>query len=115
MDPTSGLLHWLPHGVDETWEDFDNHVEYGIHGILGELCVESETCLASFEAEVQRALDVADEIGMLAYFDPIQDQIARHVAADPRFTNSVEEIEADQVIVRAAIRDRRTELDYTEP
>ena len=80
-DPTTGTLHFLPHGADETFYYNDSEVDWA-NGILGVRCLEVPECRSTWIELVQEVLVLAEEIGIVDYFDTVSDQIEEHVRED---------------------------------
>ena len=81
-DPTSGVLHFLPWGTDESFLG-----GYSVGWIMGRLairCTESPSCLEDWAWDVWDTLDRVEEMDWLAEFDRIDEQIADSVAEDDR-------------------------------
>ena len=80
-DPTSGALQFVPHGTDETFYYDEYQVDWAT-GILGVRCLEVAACRNTWIDLVQEVLVLADDIGIVAYFDTVASQIEEHVRDD---------------------------------
>lgn len=109
-DPTSDVLHYLPHGLDETFSSSTGAVETGAGGLLAATCRQDPGCRAAWLAEVEAALDVADRVDLLGRAQAVQEQIAPLVAADARRPYDDAEVAAAQDAMLAFIGGRRAEL-----
>jgi len=111
LDPTSGLLHWLPHGVDETFTHSDDWVEYGLSGLLGETCIDSDPCRERFREAVLDTLDVAEGMDIEGYYDEVLDQIEDLAEDDPRSSHSKSQQEDEREYMLDMIEGRRAEFE----
>ncbi len=57
-EPTSGLFHFIPHGLDESFRD-DAAVEYVMHGILATASLEDEACKLEWRAALSSVVEAA--------------------------------------------------------
>lgn len=81
-DPVTGVLHFLPHGVDETFYSPSNDIT-GVYGVLSEQCLDSALCSREWETRVWEMQELAESIGLVDFALQVSLQIAEHVAADP--------------------------------
>lgn len=110
LDPDSGLLNWLPHGLDETWTHADSWVMWS-NGRLAAVCEESADCQEGFWVQLRDVLDLADAINLLAYFDGVQAQIQEAADRDTHRPYTASEQADAQAALRAMIEMRRAELE----
>jgi hypothetical protein len=110
LDPASGLLHWLPHGLGETWAHPDNWVTWS-KGLLATTCAASEDCVDGMWTQLRDIMDLAEAIDLLGSFDDVQAQIREATRADTRKAYTDAEVEAAQAAVHAMIEGRRAKLE----
>lgn len=83
-DPTTRVLHWLPHGVDETFSQPTRIVRDGINGEVGKVCLAAPSCADAFVARTLDALALVEAMDLAGYAERVRDQIAPMVLADER-------------------------------
>ena len=108
LDPESGVLHFLPWGVDEGLEEVD---VFALDGLLAARCAESSTCLDDWTQAIWEILDLAEAIDWLAAFDEIAAQIEIPVAEDDHAPHTPADIAADQTSLRTFIESRRAAIE----
>jgi len=105
LDPTSGVLHFIPWGADES---FDDTVHLGwIAGLLAVRCSESQTCLEDWAWDVWGTLDVVEGMDWLGEFDDVAAQIEDSVAEDDHKPYFPLQVTTGQASMRAFIETRR--------
>lgn len=114
-DPTTGVLHWLPHGVDETFSDPSRDPRSGINGEVGRVCLAAPECADLFAARVLDAQATAELIDLAGYVDRIRAQIEPMVLADTREPHDDATIFASQQAVHDFVADRRAVLEALFP
>jgi spore coat protein CotH len=89
MDPATGLLNWIPHGMDETFYYPDNDPR-GVNGIVAKRCVNVNSCLQDYYAAVWEMQELAESTDLGGYARMVQEQIEEHVEADThkQYTNN---------------------------
>ena len=80
--PASGVLEWLPHGVDETFSFPDSDVT-GVVGVVARRCLEDEVCRGVWMARVWQVAALAEEIDLHGYAQEVAAQVSTFVADDP--------------------------------
>ncbi len=110
-DPTTGRLHFLPWGTDETFYYPDNSVS-AIVGIVAARCSESPECLAAWRGQIGEVLDLTDQMDWVSLFDEVSAQIEPYSQADPRKPYSNSDVNTYQWVMRSMMEDRRAELEH---
>lgn len=80
-DPTSGRLHFLPWGMDETFYAGDVDVTK-VSSVLARACKASPGCYQDYVAQVWDVLAMVEDLDLEHERQEVVDQIAAHVAAD---------------------------------
>jgi hypothetical protein len=116
VDPTTSKIHFLPWGMDETFLSAEFPVTGNEElvrplGILAARCKESPTCLQAFADQVWALLAMIEENDLVAERDRVIDQIAPHVAADPRKPYTPEEVAEGQMQLYYFLNNRRITLE----
>jgi hypothetical protein len=114
IDPTSGLMKFMPWGMDETFSFPERDVMI-ISSVLAKRCLQDTGCTAGVHAAIWDALARIEAAGLLSEFDLVVQQIAPHVAADTRKPFSAGQVINAQADMRAFIAGRRTELTSQLP
>lgn len=81
-DPDTGLWTLIPTGIDQTFAGDQD--PWDVYGVLARRCIEEPDCEAAFAARLHDAADTFEGLGLGAMAGEIHDQIAPHVAEDPR-------------------------------
>ncbi len=110
-DPTTGTLHFLPWGTDETFYYADNDVT-AIVGIVAWRCGQSAECVDAWIEQVWEVMDLAEAMDWVGLFDESQDQITPYFQADPRKPYSNYDVDTYQWVMREMIVDRRAQLEH---
>lgn len=109
LDPATGLFHFVPHGLDETFSD-DAAVEYVMHGILATACIEDEACKAEWRASLEAAITHAEAAGLEARVAAITAEIDAAGDADTRKEYDNDAVDEGRVAVLAFIAARDAAL-----
>jgi parallel beta-helix repeat protein len=109
-DLTSDVLHWVPHGMDEAFEDPFIDV-LGAEGLVFTRCIDVGWCRADVEASFWDAYERSVEFDFYGFAQAVRLQIAPYVAADPNNLYGEDEIRDAQVYIIDWIRDRRSTLE----
>ena len=80
-DPTTGSLHFIPHGTDETFYYPDWEVDWA-YGIIASRCLQVDGCEKQLITLVEDVVQVANDIDILHYFDEVSAQIEESVRND---------------------------------
>jgi len=109
VNPTTGLIHILPHGGDETFRDTDRPADY-VFGLLAVRCLEDPVCEDRFDDAVWATLDRMDAMGI----DEELNQLAIDVSAVhmAHFMDAdVDGVRADREQLRAFVAGRRADVE----
>lgn len=109
-DPTSGVLHYIPHGMDEAFYYPTHNVESNAIGILAATCRNDADCRDAWVDRIDDALDVADDIALHDYAAGVAEQIVPLVEADLNKPYSTPDVLAYQASMLDFIEQRRGEL-----
>ncbi len=109
-DPTTGVLHFLPHGVDETFYSESQSLT-SVYGILAEQCLASETCTDEWVDTIWRVQTISEEEDILAFAERVQAQIQRYVRQDPNKPYELETVEDYQDAMLEFIEERAGDLE----
>jgi spore coat protein H len=108
-DPSSGRLHFLPWGMDETYYA-GSHDVLLVRSILATTCMDDPSCYDAFVDQTWAVLDEVDAMDILGRLDFLRDQIAPHVIRDTRKPYTNNRVQDFQNSMRIFINDRRTNL-----
>jgi len=108
LDPGSGVLHFIPWGVDEGLMELD---VLAADGRLAARCAESAACLEEWTGATWEIVDLAETLDWLAAFDEIAAQIESSVAEDDHTPHTPADIAADQATLRTFIESRRATIE----
>lgn len=108
-DPATDTLHFIPHGVDETFYYPTSSVAWST-GIVGARCLDSTSCVSSLKQRVREVIDIADELDVVERFDEIQKQIKSYVSADRHRPYGLDYVNYYQDVMRQMLVDREAEL-----
>lgn len=109
-DPETGVLHFLPHGVDETFYYPTYNVE-SVNGTVAAHCLLDADCQAALREKIWEVQAVSEAIDLVSSFDEVQAQIAAYVEEDPRRPYSLDEVLSSQDQMRSFIADRPAALE----
>ncbi len=110
VEPITGQLHFLPHGLDECFY-YDDHPVDSVNGIVASRCVNDAECREIWEAEIFNALDLADEAGWADWYTTVQAQIEPLVEADDRKPYNNYQVTQYQGLVESIITNRRAQME----
>lgn len=110
VDPDTDVLHYIPHGADETFSSSSTLVETAAGGLLSSTCRADAACRAAWVAEVATVLDLADDMDLVAMFDEVQAQVEPLILADTHKPWTNAQVTAGQAAMREFIVTRRTVL-----
>jgi hypothetical protein len=113
-DPTSGKLHFMPWGMDETFSSSSYDVTM-VNEILGKTCKASPACLQAFADRAWQAQAKVEDMNLLAEVDRVAEQIAPLVAADQRRPYTLEDVQHAQQSIRYFLNERRSKLSGMLP
>ena len=108
-DPTTDKLHYIPHGVDESFY-YNYNIETQAGGHLSVKCREVSSCRDEWAEHVYEVLDVLDEIDLAAYAETVRDQIEDHARDDPNRNYTWSYVEYYQESMIDNIEGRRAEI-----
>jgi len=110
-DPTSGQLHTLPHGIDESFYQPSKEVLGSATGLLATTCLQSEGCRDRLELAISSVLDISEEIDLHGYYSMVKEQAAPLIDADTHHSHDERDIEYYQESMETMIIERRTVLE----
>jgi spore coat protein CotH len=110
-DPSSGVLHTLPHGIDESFYSGSKNVLDSTVGLLATTCLQSSDCVLRLESALATVLDLAEENDLHGYFLGVRDQVSPLIEADTHHSHDERDIEYYQEAMGSFITERRTELE----
>ncbi len=105
-DPTSGVLHYVPHGADETFYYPDHDVQDHADGLLSLACVAVDDCEEAYQVKVWDMLELSEAIDQVGYFDMVAEQIGPHIAEDDNKPYSTSDVMSYQSWMRDFITQR---------
>ncbi len=108
-DPITDQLHYIPHGVDETFY-YNYNVEDQALGHLSDRCKDVAYCRDAWARIVYDVLDVVDEMEMVAYAEFVRDQIADAASEDENRNYSMSYVTYYQGTMIDSISSRRSEI-----
>lgn len=106
-NPESGVLEYVPHGMDEAFYYPTHNVQTNAGGILAYTCRQSSDCRARWHQHVADVLDIADAIDQVGYHDLVADQIEDLVTDDDNKPYKNSEVSYYQGAMRSFIVGRR--------
>lgn len=109
-DPTTGQLHWLPHGVDETFYD-PYRDPHSVCGVVAATCLESADCTDQFHQRAWEAQQLAEDIDLLGIAREAAAQIEPWVAADTNKNHDTQGVYDEQEDMLDFIGNRRQDLE----
>ena len=110
-DPSSGRIHTIPHGIDESFYSSSKNILDGAIGLLATTCLESDECTDQLQQQVDEILDVSDAIQLYEYYLEVMDQVTPLIEADNRHSHDPRDISYYQGAMGDFITDRRDELN----
>lgn len=105
-DSISGLLTWLPHGMDETFYSPDRDPRT-VNGIVAKRCLAVPWCEAEYQRAVWEIQGIAEDIGLGDYAREVREQISDLVQNDPHrpytmeYVNYYQDVMVDFIDTRA--------------
>lgn len=109
QDPTTGQLHFIPHGADETFYYPDSDFT-SVRGIVAQRCKADASCYAGYKARTWELYDLTVTWDWLAWFDEVQAQIEPWVEADTNRPYTDEYVTYYQAAMRDFIAGREARL-----
>ncbi len=106
-NPETGLLEYVPHGMDEAFYYPTHNVRDNADSLLSYACRQSEDCLDAYYAQVEEILDISDDIDLLGFHDEVAEQIEDLVRDDRNKPYSNSDVDYYQALMRSFIADRR--------
>lgn len=107
-DPGSGRFHFLPWGIDQTYErrldPFDGA------GVLTQKCFGSERCLAEYARAGRQLVTAASELDLATRLDDIAALIDESIEHDPRKPYGIDKIRRHQAAIRAYLLEQPSQL-----
>ena len=82
LDSISGLLVWLPHGIDESFY-YPDRDPRTVNGIVAKRCLQLEACTQDYYDTVWEIQALAESIDLLGYAIEVRAQIDELVRNDP--------------------------------
>lgn len=110
-DPGSGVLYWLPHGVDETLQDPYRSVTFDVQGEIARACLAQAACYDAFRTRVDEVMDVLEGMDLYGYADGVIEQVEPLILIDPRRPYGLQTIRDAQSGVLDFLDGRREDLD----
>jgi CotH kinase protein len=110
-DPDTEMLHYIPHGVDETFYSPDTNVITAARGLLSLSCVLVESCQEELVANIWEAQGVSEEVDLYNYALEVQAQIAPLIAADEHRDHTDEAVNYYQTVMIDMIEGRAAALE----
>lgn len=107
-DPSTGLWHFLPSGLDQTMGSDVN--PFGPNGRVAQLCLQNTECKALFAARLREAAATFESLDLVRRAQQIHDQIMADVQADPRKEYSMATWESANANWRAWIAARPAQI-----
>lgn len=107
--PASGVLEWLPHGVDETFSFPSNDVT-GVNGAVARRCLEFTPCRQIFEERVWEVQAMAEDLDLLGYARDVRAQIGDYALDDPNRPYDAEAVDSYQELMLSFIAGRAEAL-----
>lgn len=92
VDPTSQRIHVVPHGLDESFQQFFRHVGIPGPNPLGEACYFTDDCHDRFVAEVWATHERAQAIDLVAELQFARAQVEWDALADNRDQHTDDEV-----------------------
>lgn len=109
-DPSSGLIHTIPHGIDESFYSSSKNILDGAIGLLATTCLKSSDCTTQLEQHVTEVLDVSDAIHLHDYYLEVLEQITPLIEADNQHSHDPRDVSYYQDAMGDFIANRRDEL-----
>lgn len=110
VNPTTGLIEYMPHGLDETfyYPDYDPDTVYGI---LAVTCKNVSTCREAWVDTIWQVQDKSEEVDLYGYAVFVQDQVDPIIDDDDRHYWTRSEVTAYQDLMIDMIQNRRSKLE----
>jgi hypothetical protein len=109
-DRETGVLHFIPHGMDEAFAGFENPVDW-VNGIIASRCLGVSSCREDWIQRIAEVSQLAEEIDLLATADEAIELIEPYVQDDPRMQYSASDIAWGQEDLRNWVLNRREQLE----
>gem|GEM_PF-2628453 len=109
-DAESDQLHWLPHGLDETFV-YSSSDPRSVYGIVASTCLASTDCSAQWVERVWAMVDLMEEIDLSAMFQDVSEQIVTAISTDTRRDHSDHSVSYYQGLMGDMIRNRASQLE----
>ena len=109
INPTDGLMSFLPWGMDETFVTLQYWVLAG-ESLLPDACQKDDPCRFSIVDKIWEVVDIMENAMLVAEFDQVQTRMAPWIALDPKRPYTDQEVAAGQAGMRSFIENRRTFL-----
>jgi len=113
-DPLTHRLHFMPWGMDETWQSSSYPVT-NIHSILAQKCTASPACFRAYVNHVWDILSITESMNLVAERDRVAAQIAPFVVMDTRKPYSNDMVTSWQGAIRYFLLHRRDQLSQMLP
>jgi hypothetical protein len=110
VNPASGLIEFMPHGLDETFY-YPTYDPETVNGILAVTCKNVPVCREAFVSRVWDVQSRAEEIDLYGYALDVQTQVSPIIDADDRHYWTRAEVTAYQELMIDMIHDRRATLE----
>lgn len=110
-DVESERLHYIPHGVDETFY-YDENFESRANGHIAAKCRESEACRDAWAKRVYEVLEISESIDLAGYAEYVRDQIEEYAEDDPERNYSMRDVREQQRLMIDRIENRRASIEY---
>jgi hypothetical protein len=115
QDPSSGLLVYIPHGVDEAFYSAENFVSMssGLYtgGHLSARCMEVEECRAEFATRVYEGLELMETLDIAGYAEEVRDQIEAYIELEPNAAYSARDTRNYQADMIDKLTSRRSNVE----
>ena len=109
-DPESGVLHFVPHGMDEAFY-YPSNDFMGVYGIVATRCKQVTECREALFERTDTVLTLTDEMQWLERFNAVRDLIQPYVEEDPRKPYSEYYIGYYQDAMEDFMSGRRAEIE----
>jgi spore coat protein CotH len=109
VDPGTGVLHWLPHGLDETFSSSGQSITT-VNGVVAVRCLETPGCYEIFQDRTWEAYDHGLAIDLLGYARWVQGVIDAPMRMDGRKPYSTMDVVTSQAGMLSFIEHREADL-----
>ena len=111
LDPASSQVHFIPHGLDESFAQFFRNVAIPGDSLLAQACYFTDDCHERLEAHFWEVSDTANAMDLQTLGGEMILQINQHAMADLKDETTVENLWAQQAILADYIEQRDAHLE----